>query len=304
MLRQVLIALSESQRARAFVLGNPLARRSSRRFVAGETLDEAVSVVEGLRAQGFRAALNHLGERTTSPREAEGAAQAYEGVLARLRGRNEDCYVSVKLTQLGLDLGADVALGHMRRIVDVARADGRFVRIDMEHSQYVDDTIAIIERLRAEGYDNLGAVIQSYLYRSADDVERLVGQGVRIRLCKGAYAEPARVAYPRKRDVDASFLRLAQRLLRDSGYHAIATHDERLVKAAMEQARSDGKPPEGFEFQMIYGIRRDLQAWVRDEGYTMRVYVPYGREWYPYLMRRMAERPANLLFILRNLLRR
>ncbi len=304
MLKQLLITLSESQRAKAFVLGNPLARRSSRRFVAGETLDEALLVLEGLHSQGFKTALNHLGESTTSVAEAAGAAGAYQGILARLRGCNDDCYVSVKLTQLGLDLGTDVALNHMRRTVEAAREDGRFVRIDMEHSQYVDDTIAVIERLRAEGYDNLGAVIQSYLYRSAEDVERLVGQGVRIRLCKGAYAEPATVAYPRKRDVDANFMRLTQRLLRDGGYHAIATHDERLVRAAMEQARSGGDSPERFEFQMIYGIRRDLQAWVRDQGYTMRVYVPYGTEWYPYLMRRMAERPANLLFIMRNLFRR
>lgn len=303
LLRRLLLALSESPRARALALRHPVARRASRRFVAGETLDEALEVVGDLTARGHLASLNYLGELTASAEEAEEATEAYEGILDRLRGRPGDCYVSVKLTQLGLDLRTDLAAGLLRRILDRARAGGTFVRIDMEHSHYVDRTLDVITRLRAEGYRALGAVIQAYLYRSAADVDRLLALGVPIRLCKGAYAEPSSVAYPRKRDVDASFLRLSQRLLRDVAYHGIATHDGRLIDAVIAWSRVEGIGPDRFEFQMIFGIRRDLQEHLRQQGYRVRIYVPFGTQWYPYLMRRMAERPANLAFVLRNLLR-
>jgi proline dehydrogenase len=301
--RRALIGLSENARAREFALRHPMARRVSRRFVAGESLDEALAAVDALCRAGFLTSLNHLGELTASPVEAGAAAEAYVEILERLRGRGVDCYVSVKLTQLGLDISDAMAASHMRRILDAARGAGIFVRIDMEHSAYVDRTLDLVAALRAGGYTGLGAVIQSYLYRSAGDLDRLLGLGVPVRLCKGAYAEPATVAYPRREDVDASFLRLAQRLFLHGGYHAIATHNERLIRACMHQARGQGLGPDRFEFQMIYGIRRDLQQRILGEGYRMRVYVPYGTQWYPYLMRRMAERPANLLFVLRNLMR-
>jgi proline dehydrogenase len=305
MLRRVLFHLSESPRARAFVLRHPLARRASRRFVAGETLDEALAAIDGLGRAGYDAILNHLGERITDPREADLATSDYLEAVLRLRDRRGpgDCYVSVKLTQLGLDFDRALTTSNLRRILDAARPGGTFVRVDMEHSAYVEATLSVIEQLRGEGYTNLGAVIQTYLYRSEADVERLRRLGVPIRLVKGAYLEPPSVAYPRMADVNANFLRLQTRLLRDQAHHAIATHDERLVQAAVDQARAEGIPPDRFEFQFLYGIRRDLQARLRREGWRVRIYVPYGTHWYPYFMRRMAEHPANLFFVLRNVLR-
>lgn len=303
MIKQLLLALSENERVHNFVLRQRTARRAARRFIAGETLEEALEVVDRLAAEGYLLSLNLLGEKTTSPQEARDAADAYAEVASRLRGRLVDCYISVKLTQLGLDLDTDMAAGNLRRVLDAARADGRFVRVDMEHSHHVDRTLEIITRLKAEGNDALGAVIQAYLYRSGDDVESLLGHGIPIRLCKGAYAEPPTVAYPRKGDVDANFARLQQRLLRDPLCHAIATHDERLIQAAISQVESEGIPRDRYEFQMMYGIRRDLQERLLRSGHRVRIYVPFGTHWYPYLMRRMAERPANLAFVLRNLLR-
>jgi len=303
MLRQALLVLSENARARAFVLHNPVGRRTARRFIAGETLEDALEAVERLARRGFLTSLNYLGEKTTAPHEALAATAAYEEILRRLRGHPEDCYVSVKLTQLGLDFSQELAASHLRRILEAARDGNTFIRIDMEHSAYVEPTLAILALLGAGGRRTLGAVIQAYLYRSADDLDRLLRLGIPVRLVKGAYAEPASIAYPRKRDVDANYARLLQRLLRDAGYHAVATHDERLIQAAVEQARQAGKTREQFEFQMIYGVRRDLQERLRAEGYRVRIYVPYGEQWYPYFMRRLAERPANLTFLLRNLLR-
>lgn len=303
MLRQVFLALSENPRARAFAMHHPVGRRASRRFVAGETLDEALAVVEQLTVAGFLTSLNYLGEKTTTAEEAAEATAAYQDILRRLRGRPGDCYVSVKLTQLGLDLGADVARSHLLRILAQARTTGTFIRIDMEHSAYADATLDILEHCRRDGYDRLGGVIQAYLYRSAADLERLLRLGIPIRLVKGAYAEPASIAYPRKRDVDASYLRLLRRLLADPGYHAVATHDEHLIDAAIAQTGQERRPADGFEFQMIYGVRRDLADRLRASGYRMRIYVPYGSQWYPYFMRRLAERPANVGFVLRNLLR-
>jgi proline dehydrogenase len=304
-LRKALYWLSEHPGARAFVLNHPVARRVSRRFVAGETLDEALAVVERLGTAGFLASLNHLGERTESPHDAETAAAGYLAIVDRLRDRPAptSCYVSVKLTQLGLDVDPALAAAQLRRILQAARAAGLFVRIDMEHSRYVDATLALIETMRGEGFAGLGAVIQAYLYRSEADIDRLVRAGVPVRLVKGAYLEPPTVAFPRMRDVNAAFLRIMQRLLRDGAYHAIATHDETLVQAAIEQVRAERIPADHFEFQFIYGVGRALQERLHAEGYRVRVYVPYGTQWYPYFMRRLAERPANLFFILRHLVR-
>ncbi len=275
----------------------------SRRFVAGETLDDAITVVERLRQAGFLLSLNHLGEKTTRPAEAEAAAAAYKEILHRLGRRQEDCYVSVKLTQLGLDGDPAGAVARLRGIVAAAQSAGRFIRVDMEHSVYVDRTLDALVQLRAEGWQGLGGVVQAYLYRSPADLERLLAGGIRIRLVKGAYMEPPTIAYPRKADVDAAYLRLQERLLGDAGYHAIATHDERMIHAAVGQAHRLGKARDQYEFQMIYGVRRDLQERLRQEGYRVRVYIPYGTQWYPYFVRRLAERPANVVFMLRNLLR-
>jgi proline dehydrogenase len=303
MLRRVLFGLSESARARHFVTSHPLARRASRRFVAGETLDDAMAAVGRLAADGYWSILNHLGERVTEPAEAEVATSDYLAALDRLRAQPpaRDCYVSIKLTQLGLDFDRDLAIAHLRRILNAARLQDTFVRIDMEHSAYVEATLAIVEQMRREGYARLGAAIQACLRRSEADVDRLLRLEVPIRLVKGAYLEPPAIAYPTMAEVNASFLRIQQRLLRDRTPHAIATHDERLVEAAVRQARAEGIAPERFEFQFLYGIRRDLQARLLREGWRVRIYLPYGTHWYPYFMRRMAEHPANLFFILRHL---
>jgi proline dehydrogenase len=305
MLRRVLYHLSESARARNFVLSHPFARRASRRFVAGETLDEAMAVIDRLADGGYLAILNHLGERITDPKEAEAAVADYLEAVGRLRGRPpaRDCYVSVKLTQLGLDFDRDLTVSNLRRILGAARHQGTFIRIDMEHSAYVDATLEIIAQMHAEGYDRLGAVIQTYLRRSEADVDRLLRLGVPIRLVKGAYMEPPTIAFPEMRDVNANFLKIQQRLLRDTIRHAVATHDASLVQAAVNQSKAEAIPADRFEFQFLYGVRRDLQERLRAQGHRVRIYVPYGTHWYPYFMRRMAERPANFFFIIRNLFR-
>lgn len=301
MLRRALLAASESARLRAFAQDHPLGRRASRRFVPGVLLDDAMAVVERLGRDGFLLSLNHLGEKTTGPADADAAAAAYREIIDRLRGR-QDCYVSIKLTQLSLDGDPDGAVGRLRAILQAAQKAKTFVRVDMEHSVYVDATLDALVRLQGEGYA-VGGVIQAYLHRSPADLERLLAAGVPIRLVKGAYMESPAIAFPRKADVDAAYVRLLRRLLKDRGYHAIATHDDRMIAAAIDEARRLGKAPDQYEFQMIYGVRRDLQERLRREGYRVRIYVPYGTQWYPYFVRRLAERPANVVFLLRNLIR-
>ncbi len=305
MLRRLLLYLSGSARARNFVLHDPFARRASRRFIAGETLGAAMDVINSLATSGYLTILNHLGESTTDASEAAVAAADYLEALGRLRDRPpaRDCYVSVKLTQLGLDFDRGLTLSHLRRILDAAQPAGTFVRIDMEHSAYVDATLDVVEHLRGEGYTALGVVIQSYLRRSGADIDRLLRLAVPVRLVKGAYMEPPTIAFAKMQEVNANFLELQQRLLRDPVHHAIATHDGRLVQAAIDQAKAEGIPASHFEFQFLYGIRRDLQERLLRDGFQVRLYVPYGTHWYPYFMRRMAERPANLFFMLRNVWR-
>jgi proline dehydrogenase len=305
MLRRLLLHLSGSTRARNFVLHDPFARRASRRFIAGETLDAAMDVINTLAASGYLTILNHLGESTTDAREAAAAAADYLEALGRLRDHPpvRNCYVSVKLTQLGLDFDRELTISHLRRILDAARPVGTFVRIDMEHSTYVDATLDIIERLRGEGYAGLGVVIQAYLRRSGADIDRMLRLGIPVRLVKGAYMEPPSIAYPGMQEVNANFLDLQQRLLRDPVRHAVATHDARLVQAAVNQVKAEGIAADHFEFQFLYGIRRDLQERLMRAGFHVRLYVPYGTHWYPYFMRRMAERPANFFFMMRNVLR-
>jgi proline dehydrogenase len=243
-----------------------------------------------------------LGENTLSREDAVRAADQVEGMLDRIAAEKVDSNVSVKLTQLGLDLDTEFCFQNLMRIARHAAAAGNFIRVDMEDHNYTERTLDIVLKARAE-LQNVGTVIQAYLYRSRQDVTKLIDREVRIRLCKGAYLEPESIAFKRKRDTDANFVELMKMLLDSGQYHAIATHDEAMITATEEYAKEKRIPKNSFEFQMLYGIRRDLQQRLAQDGYNIRVYVPYGNRWYPYFMRRLAERPANVLFIARNVLR-
>jgi proline dehydrogenase len=281
-----------------------LARRAARRFVAGETLDDAVVAVRALNGRGIAASLDLLGESVRSAADASVAARAYLALLDRISAERLDANVSLKLTALGLDIGDDVCATNVEQILTRAREQGSFVRLDMEGSAYTERTLRLFtDSLFPRFPDNVGIVLQSYLYRTAEDVERAIALRCRVRLCKGAYREPASVAFPEKRDVDASYLHCMERLLRAGPYPGLATHDERIIDTAVRMVRVEKIPAERFEFQMLYGVRRDLQERLVRDGWRMRVYVPYGTHWYPYLMRRLAERPANLMFVLGNIAR-
>jgi len=299
-LRQTLFRLSQQPRLRDFATHNGLARGMAERFVAGETLEKAIAVVRDVNAGAMSATLDHLGENVTSKQEAMEATNAACSMLAAVTSTGIDCNASLKLTQLGLDLGDEIARDNLQRILDQGAESNTFIRIDMESSEYVDRTFDIFYGL-FETYRNVGVVIQAYLYRSARDLERLIESRARVRLVKGAYLEPASEAYQQKADVDANFVKLTETLLADADYPAIATHDPAMIAGAKRFAASHQIPASSYEFQMLYGIRRDLQASLVAEGYNMRIYIPYGSHWYPYLMRRMAERPANVMFVLRNL---
>jgi proline dehydrogenase len=304
MLRASLLYLSEQPRVFSFVRANRLARYFASRFVAGETLDTAVPVVRELNGRGISASLDLLGESVTSPAEARAAAATVVQIVERIAAERLECNVSVKLTQMGLDLDGALCAENLRRILDRARDVRCFVRIDMESSAHTQRTLDLFERELLPAYrDGVGIVIQSYLRRSAADIERLIGAGARVRLCKGAYKEPAPVAFPRKADVDRSYLELMEQLLRRGTYPALATHDAVLIAAARRFAEANGIAMSRFEFQMLHGIRRDLQEGLKRAGYNVRVYVPFGTHWYPYLMRRLAERPANIAFILGNVVK-
>jgi proline dehydrogenase len=301
-IRQTLFRLSQQRQLRSIATTNPIAQSMARRFVAGETLREALEAVLRINAQGMTATLDHLGENVTAKHEAAAAtADAVESLRA-IQEVGARCNASVKLTQLGLDVDPEFAFENISRIVEAAAKYENFVRIDMESSEYVDRTLEIFSRL-FPNYRNVGVVIQACLYRSTPDLEQVVKSGARVRLVKGAYLEPASEAFQRKEDVDANFVRLTETLLADGTYPAIATHDSNMIEAAKAYARSHDIPQSSFEFQMLYGIRRDLQAQLIQEGYNVRIYVPYGTHWYPYLMRRMAERPANVMFVLNSLAR-
>lgn len=301
MLRGIFLALSGSRRLREAAARHPLLRRAALRFVAGEHLPDAIAAIRRLNSAGLTATLDFLGEGVGTAARAEASGDAYVRIVEALRETGVDSNLSLKLTQLGLDVDPALCGRVLRRILD--RAGETFVRIDMESSHYTESTLRLFEEVWAAGYRNVGVVIQSYLRRSAEDVERLMTLGARVRLVKGAYAEPATVAFPHKRDVDLNFARLAERLLTGGTYPAIATHDERLIAGVLRVVSAQSIAPERFEFQMLYGVRRDLQARLRRQGFRVRVYVPFGEEWYPYFMRRLAERPANVLFVLRNILR-
>ncbi|HVH11087.1 MAG TPA: proline dehydrogenase family protein [Gemmatimonadales bacterium] len=304
MLRTGLLWLSERPRIFRFVRGNGLARRFASRFVAGETVDSGVAALAGLNAAGIRASLDLLGEAVSTAPEARGARDTYLETLDRIKAAGADANVSLKLTQMGLDISEAVCLENLRAIVARAQALGSFVRIDMEQSAYVERTLRLFKHaLHPEFGNSVGVVLQSYLRRTEQDVEEMIALGARVRLCKGAYQEPATVAFPHKRDVDATYVRCMERLLVHGTYPAIATHDARIIGRAKAFARDRGIAPTRFEFQMLYGVRRDLQFGLRREGYNVRVYVPFGTQWYPYLMRRLAERPANVAFLLGNIVR-
>jgi proline dehydrogenase len=304
MLRRTFLYLSEQPRIFSFVRGNALARRLASRFVAGETLDSAVAAVRELNGKGIAASLDLLGESVTSADEARAAAAAATQILDRIAAERLDCNVSVKLTQMGLDIDPALCTSNMRSILDRGRAVGIPVRIDMESSAHTQRTLELFERELLPAYgDTVGIVIQSYLRRSAADIDRLIAARARVRLCKGAYQEPATVAFPAKADVDRSYGELMEKLLEHGHKAAVATHDPALIARARRFVEAKGIAAERFEFQMLYGIRRDLQEDLRRAGYRVRVYVPFGTQWYPYLMRRLAERPANVAFILGNVVK-
>jgi len=298
MLRQTFLYLSGQPKIFRFVRRNGLARRFASRFVAGETVDDALAAVRQLNAKKIAVSLDLLGESVTTEAEAHAAGQQYLHLLDRIHAEGVNANVSVKLTQMGLDIAEDLCVEIMHDILGRARDYSTFVRLDMEGSAYTERTLRLFEdRLYPNYPQNVGIVLQSYLYRTQTDVERAVELKCRVRLCKGAYQEPATVAYPEKRDVDANYVRCMHTLLRQGCHPALATHDPALIAEARRFAREEGIAPERFEFQMLYGIRRDLQEQLVRDGYNMRVYVPFGTQWYPYLMRRLAERPANVAFI-------
>ena len=306
-LRDVFLALSTNAGLRRFIINFPPSRKATRRFVAGETLDEAIQVVKKLNQQGLQVTFDLLGESVTKESEAREAKDGYLRALDAIASNKVASHVSVKLTQMGLDLNSDLGLDNMRQIIGKANKVGTFVRIDMEDSKRTQATLNIFKTLREE-FDNVGIVIQSYLYRSEADMQALKQMHANVRLCKGAYKEPAEVAFPEKKDVDANYIKLAQAYLEPNGtpfgdgaYLALATHDEKMINWAKQYTTEHHIDRGHFEFQMLYGIRPDLQRRLAAEGYKMRVYVPYGSHWYPYFMRRLAERPANVIFLISNL---
>jgi proline dehydrogenase len=273
----------------------------ARRFIAGETVEEAIEAARALEGRGLSQTLDYLGESAGTLEEAEDATGAYGQILDRIVASGVGRNISLKLTQLGLDVSREAAQTNLRRILEPARTHGFFVRIDMENSPYTDATLEIFESLWADGFTNLGVVLQSALFRTAQDLPRVVGRGARVRLVKGAYKEAAEIAYQRKADVDAAYVMQMQYLLRDGTFPALATHDVEIIDAAKAFVVKEGIAKDRFEFQMLYGVRRDLQSALVKQGYGVRVYVPFGRQWFPYFMRRLGERPANVVFVLKSL---
>ncbi|HYX48893.1 MAG TPA: proline dehydrogenase family protein [Ktedonobacteraceae bacterium] len=303
MLKGTLLYLAHNDTMRNFVIHNGATRAVSRRFVAGEVVDDAIEVTRTLNQMKMHVSLDHLGENVTDAKEAISAAQDYIAILDRIKQAGVDANISVKLTALGLDISQELCEQNVCRILEYAQQFPIFVRIDMEGSAYNEQTVDITLRMHKQ-YEHVGTVIQSCMHRSKKHIEQLNAQGVRVRLVKGAYKEPKTVAFQLKTEVDQNFVRLMSMLLKRGNYPAIATQDEAIINATCKFARDNGISKSAFEFQMLYGIRRDLQEKLVSQGYNLRIYVPYGSQWYPYLMRRMAERPANLFFILSNAIRR
>ncbi len=302
MLKDTLLYLSQNERVHDFVMQNPLTRGASRRFVAGENIEDAILATRTLNQNGIQVALDHLGENVTSETEARDATKVYLTAIDLIKHAGVNANISIKLTALGLDIAQDLCEENLTAILEQAQKNSLFVCIDMESSEYTERTVDLTLRMHKR-FEYVGTVIQSCLYRSKKDIEQLIAQGVRVRLVKGAYKEPQNVAYQSKSSVDHNYVQLMTLLLARGNYPAIATHDETMINAACKYVRDHGIGKDAFEFQMLYGIRRDMQENLVRRGYNMRVYVPYGSQWYPYLMRRMAERPANLMFVLSNVLR-
>lgn len=318
MLRALFLLLSRAHWAQSAITAFPLSRRMARRFVAGSTIEETIPVLQALNQQGMFATLDFLGESVATADEARRASDEYLRALRHIAEAGVRANVSLKLTQFGLDIDTSLCVDNVLRVVEQAQADGTFVRIDMEGTPHTDRTLAVVDTLR-RSHPWVGIVLQAYLYRTEADLKRLVAAGTRIRLCKGAYQEPPDLAFPQKADVDRSYVHLAGLLL-DATAHAdspqaerdgripplaaLATHDEAMIEAVKAQIEQRGLPKRSIEFQMLFGIRRDLQEALVQQGYPVRIYVPYGTHWYPYFMRRLAERPANVWFLLSNLARR
>jgi proline dehydrogenase len=303
MLKATLLKAAGSPSLKRLVTRNAVARRVAGRFIAGDTLDEAELAIRRLNQRGIPVALDYLGENTESEAQARESAGAYLAALDRIQESGLDANISVKLTAMGLDLRRELALEEATRVAARGKEVGAMVGVDMESNAYVDRTLDIVEALKGS-YDNVGVCLQAYLYRTRDDLDRLNRAGVPVRLVKGAYQEPAEVAYPQKASVDGAFARLLDTLVRANPYPMVATHDPALVRLTKTLVAKHRRDRDSFEFQMLYGVRRDLQEQVVAEGYRLRVYVPYGTQWFPYFMRRLAERPANLYFFASNLVRR
>jgi len=302
--RSALIYLSRQEGLKDFATRFRPFKKLTTRFVAGETIDETIHFIREINAEGCSASFDHLNESVTSAAEASKEVAEYLNILAKIDETGIRSNVSIKLSQFGLTLDPELAYKNSRRIVEDAHRRRNFVRVDMEDSNVTQLTIDIFRRLRDEfGIDDVGIVLQSYLRRTYDDAQQLLKLPARIRICKGAYNEPPEVAFPDKKDVDENYIRVMQLLLSSGIYHGIATHDPKMIEATINFAANEGIGKDAFEFQMLYGVRRDLQRQLARDGYNMRVYVPYGKHWYPYFMRRLAERPANIWFVLKNLLR-
>jgi proline dehydrogenase len=302
--RSALIYLSRQEGLKDFATRFRPFKKLTTRFVAGETIDETIHFIRELNAEGCSASFDHLNESVTSAAEASAEVAEYLSILAKIDETGIRSNVSIKLSQFGLTLDPELAYKNARRVVEEAHRRGNFVRVDMEDSKVTQLTIDLFKRLREEfGLDEVGIVLQSYLRRTYEDAQQLVKLPARIRICKGAYNEPPEVAFPDKKDVDKNYIRVMQLLLSSGIYHGIATHDPKMIEATINFADREGIGKEAFEFQMLFGVRRDLQRQLAHDGYNMRVYVPYGKHWYPYFMRRLAERPANIWFVMKNLLK-
>jgi proline dehydrogenase len=306
MLRALLINLSENKSLRRFAEHSPAGRKLSRRFVAGLTVEDMIAAVEEMNGRGIHVSIDRLGESVTSCEEAIASANYYHQLLDEIDRRKLDANVSLKLTQMGLDQNPEQTLHLVGELVQHAVRIKNFIRVDMEGSAYTQRTIDMTRELHrqpgAAGF--VGTVLQAYMRRTLEDAKLLASEGIRIRLCKGAYLEPEDAAFSKKAEVDANYLQVAKLLLKSGTFHGMATHDEPIINELAAWAKAESIPPASFEFQMLYGVRRDLQEKLVRDGWGVRVYIPFGSEWYPYFMRRLAERPANVWFIVKNALRR
>ncbi len=301
-MKSALLYMSASESLKNFLTKFKSFNNVTQRFVAGEEIADAVAAIRQLNSKGITATFDHLGESISKEEETREEVGEYQRLIDAIKQNSLDSNVSVKLTQLGLDIDSELCYENTRAIVAAAASENNFVRIDMEDSPKTDATFEVFRRLRSE-FNNVGIVVQAYLYRTEKDIEELLKLGARIRLCKGAYKEPAEIAFPDKADVDKNYVKLMQMLLPSGIYHGIATHDPNMISATKQFAKENGIAADKYEFQMLYGVRRDLQEGLVKEGYRMRVYVPYGKFWYPYFMRRLAERPANIWFVLKNVMK-